>query len=93
MRIMKIGSAGQRWNRSGFFRPDPNGKFQNLRQSTCRWTGFLQKVFVHCLMHLMKNFQKRGGMGEVLNFVTPKKGSQNKNAKNFFAFFANITQF
>ena len=31
---------------------------------------FLQKVFVHCSMHLMKNFQK-GGMGKVLKFVTP----------------------
>ena len=56
----------QRWNRSGFSQPTPTVKFQNLRRST----AFFQKVFVHCSMHLMKNFQK-GGMGEVLKFVTP----------------------
>ena len=49
---------------------DPTGKFQNIRRLTGRFTGgqpisdrpgrpvFLQKVFVYCSMHLMKNFQK-----------------------------------
>ena len=44
--------------------PNPIGKLKNLRTLTGqvdrlltgRSTGFLQKVFVHCLMHLMKNF-------------------------------------
>ena len=64
------GPLGQRWNRSGFSRPDPTGKFQNHHRLTGRsigfWparsTGFLQKVFVHCSMYLMKNFQKEGGL-------------------------------
>ena len=30
----------QIWNRSGFSRPDPTGKFQNLRRLTGRSTGF-----------------------------------------------------
>ena len=30
----------QRWNRSGFSRPDPTGKFQNHRRLTGRSTGF-----------------------------------------------------
>ena len=50
---------------------------------------FLQKVFVHCSMHLMKNFQKRGGMTEVLKFVTPDGVSEKKRIK-IFAFFAKI---
>ena len=78
----------QKWNRSGFSRPDPTGKFQNLRRSTV----FLQKVFVHCSMHLMNNFQK-GGMDEVLKFLTPDGGLKKKNVKNFFAFFAKTTRF
>ena len=32
--------TAQRWNRSGFSRPDPTGKFQNLRRSTGFFTGF-----------------------------------------------------
>ena len=39
---------------------DPTGKFQNLCRLTGRSSVFLQKVFVHCSMHLMKNFQKGG---------------------------------
>ena len=35
---------------------DPTGKFQNHRRST----GFLQKVFVHGSMYLIKNFEKGG---------------------------------
>ena len=46
---------------------DPSGKFQNLR----RLTVFLEKVFAHCSMHPIKNFQKGGSMGDVLKFVTP----------------------
>ena len=48
---------------------------------------FLQKVFVHCSMYLMKNFQKgRGrGMGEVLKFVT-LDGDLRKKGKNFLRF-------
>ena len=52
---------------------DPTGKFQNLRQLTSWSTGFSPKVFVHCSMSLMKNFQK-GGMGEVLKFLTRNGG-------------------
>ena len=35
---------------------------------------FLQKVFVQCSTHLMKIFQKEGGMGKVLKCVTPAGG-------------------
>ena len=31
---------------------------------------FLQEVFVPCSMYVIKKFQKGGGMGEVLKFVT-----------------------
>ena len=41
---------------------------------------FLQKVFVHCSMHLMKNFQKVG-MDEVLKFMTPGGGLRKKRTK------------
>ena len=47
---------------------------------------FLQKVFVHCSMYLMKNFQK-GGMGEVLKFVTLDGGIRKKAKKIVFVFF------
>ena len=50
----EIWTSDQRWNRSGFSRPNPTGKFQNH----CRLTGSLQKVFVHCSMYHIKNFQK-----------------------------------
>ena len=80
----------QRWSRSGFSGPDPNGKFQNLHRSTGVFTkGFCS--LVHCSMHLMKNFQKRG-MGEVLTFATPDEDFRKKR-KKMFAFFAKITQF
>ena len=36
---------GQRWNQSGFYRPDPTGKFQNHRRLTGRSTGFLTEGF------------------------------------------------
>ena len=52
----------RKWNRSGFSRHDPTGKFQNRRRSigfSPAWsTVFSRKVFVHSSMHLMKNFQK-----------------------------------
>ena len=44
---------------------------------------FLQKVFFHCSMHLMKSFRKARGIGEVLKFVTPDGGLRKKNASNF----------
>ena len=53
---------------------------------------FLPKVFVRCLMYQMKNFQKWGGMGEVLKFVTLNGGLRKKRKKVFF-FFAKMTQF
>ena len=42
-------------------------------------------------MYLIKIFQKGGGMGELLKFVT-LHGISEKNAK-LFAFFAKMTQF
>ena len=51
---------------------------------------FFTEGFFHCSMQLMKNFQKEGGMGEVLNFVTPDEGLRKKMHKVFFARFANI---
>ena len=48
---------------------------------------FLQKVFVHCSTYLMQNFQKGGGMGEVLKFVTLDRFSEKKNAKKLFCVF------
>ena len=42
---------------------DPTGKFQNYRPLIGRSTGFLQKVFVHCSMFLMKIFSKGEGHG------------------------------
>ena len=73
---------------------DPTGKFQNLLRLTDRADRpvILWKVFVHCSMHLMKNFQKEGAMGEVLKFVTPDWGLRTKR-KNIFSFFAKISQF
>ena len=42
-------------------------------------------------MYVMKNFQK-GGMGEVLKFVTLNGGLRKKTQKTF-AFLAKMTQF
>ena len=47
---------------------------------------FLQKVFVHSSLHLMKNFQNRGTMSEVLKFVTPDGGLKKKQPKLFGVF-------
>ena len=52
-------------------------------------TFFLQKVFLHYSMYLMKNFQKGGGMGEVLKFVTLDGGLWKKAQKNFCVFCKN----
>ena len=61
---------------------------------------FLQKVFVHCSMHLMKNFRKgraklkliKMAMGEMLNFVTLNGGLRKKTQK-IFCVFCKIPQF
>ena len=50
----------------GISQPAPTGKFQNLRRSTV----FFTEGFVHCPMHLM-NILHKGGMGDILKFVTP----------------------
>ena len=85
-------AVNQRWNRSGFSRPDPTGKFQNHRRLTGRstgfWparsTGFLQKVFVHCSLFNVSNkkFSKGEGGMAVSDFG---RGSQKKNAKLFLS--------
>ena len=41
----------------------------------------------------MKKFQKRGGMGEVLKFVTLDGSLRKKKHKKISAFFAKMTQF
>ena len=84
----------QRWNRSGFSRPDPTGKFQNLRRSTgflpAQSTGFFTEGF--CSMYPMKNFQKgRGAMGEILKFAT-SDGGLRKGRNKVFVFYTKITQ-
>ena len=88
---------------SGFSRPDPTGKFQNHRRLTgrssgrstgfelARSTGFSTEKF--CLLFNVSNKKfSKGGMGEVLKFVTLDGGFRKKR-KKMFAFFAKITQF
>ena len=53
------------------------------------WTVFLQKVFVRSSIHLTKNFQKGGAIGEVLKFVTPDGCLRKKTQKNFCIFCKN----
>ena len=78
-------NVDQRWNRSGFSRPDPTGKFQNLRRSTGFWpawsTGFFTQCF--CLLFNVSNEKiwKGGDMGEVLKFVTLDGGLRKKRKK------------
>ena len=84
---LSAGPLAQRWNRSGFSRPDPTGKFQNHRRSTGRSTDFFTEGFFHCSMYLMKIFRKGEGMGEELKFVT-SDGGLRKKGKKTFAFFA-----
>ena len=50
-----------------FLNPPRPVNFKILRRDR---PVFNSRFFVRCSMHLMKNFQK-GGMGEVLKFVTP----------------------
>ena len=79
---------------------DPTDKFQNLRRLTGRsisfWparsTSFLQKVFVHCSVHLIKNFQKKGAHRWVVKIYDSEWRSQKKR-KKIFAFFTKIAQF
>ena len=79
----------QRWNRSGFSRPDPIGKFQNHRRSTGRstgfwpaWsTGFFTENFCSLFNVSYQKFSK-GCMGEVLKFVTFRGGLRKKCKKN-----------
>ena len=79
--VIGVVTTVQKWNRSGFSRPDPTGKFQDHRRST----GFFTEGFVHCSMYLMKNFQKGGGMDEELKVVT-LDGGLRKKRKKIFAF-------
>ena len=73
----------QRWNRSGFSRPDPTGKFQNHR----RLTGFFIEGFCSLFNVSNKKFSKGGkGMGEVVKFVTLDGGLREKTQKNFCFF-------
>ena len=91
----------QRWNRSGFSRPDPTGKFQNHRRLTGRLTGFwparstvfFTEGFCSLFNVSNKNFLKGEGMGEVLKFVTLDGVSEKKKRKKTFAFFAKMTHF
>ena len=72
---------------------DPTGKFQNHRRLTgrltgfrpARWTGFFTEGFFSLINVFDEKFSK-GGMGEVLKFVTLDGGLRNKNAKYFLRF-------
>ena len=74
-------SLDQRWNRSGFSRSDPTGKFQNHRRLAGRSTGFFTEGFSSLFNVFNKKFSKGGGMGEVLKFVTLDGGLRNKTQK------------
>ena len=90
-KVARVNAAYQRWNRSGFSRPNPTGKFHNHRRLTDRSTGFFAENFCSLFNVSNKNFQ-RGGMDEVLKFVT-LDGRLGKKRKKIFAFFAKMTQF
>ena len=47
---------------------------------------FLQKVFVHWSMYLMKNFQKGGGHGWGVKICDSGQGSQKKKSKKILRF-------
>ena len=67
----------------------PTVKFQNLRRLTV--TGrpvFLQKVFVHCSMYLMKNFQN-GGAWRGVKICDFGRGLRKKTLKKFCVFCKN----
>ena len=82
-------ASEQRWNRSGFSRPDPTGKFQNhcrlTGRSTGFWpaqsTGFFTENFCSLFNVSYQKFSK-GCMGEVLKFVTLRGGLRKKCKKN-----------
>ena len=78
----------QRWNRSGFSRPDPAGKFQNLRRSTV----FFTEDFCSQFNASNENFSK-GGTGEMLKFTTPDGGLRKKTQKKFAFFCKNNSIF
>ena len=54
-------------------------------------TIFLQKVFAHCSMYLIKNLKKGGSKGEMLKVVTLNEGLRKKR-KKIFVVFAKMTQ-
>ena len=94
-------SPVQRWNRSGFSRPDPTGKFQNhcrlTGRATGRSTGFwsarstdiFTEVFFHCSMYLTKNFQKGEMHGWGVKICDFGRESQKKKEKKLFFFAKN----
>ena len=96
LKIVDPNDVKQRWNRSGFFRLESTGKFQNVRRLTGFWparsTGFLKKVFVPCSMYLIKNFQKGVGHRWDVKICDFERGLRKKR-KKIFTFFAKITQF
>ena len=63
------------------FRPDPIGKFQNHRRLTGRSTGFFTENICSLFDVSNQKFSK-GGMGEVLKFVTLRGGLRKKCKKN-----------
>ena len=89
--------GSQRWNRSGFSRPDPTGKFQNHRRLTGRSTGFWlarSTVFFTewvCSLFNVSNekFSKAGGHGWGVKICDFGRGSQKKMQKNFCVFCKN----
>ena len=56
-----------RWNRSGFSRPDPTGKFQNHRRltnrSTGRLTGPVDRSFTEGFSSLFNVFNEKFSIG------------------------------
>ena len=72
--MIEFESHKQKWNQSGFSRPDQTGKSQNLRPVNRFFTeGF-------CLLFNASNeyFSKGGAMHEVLKFVIPSEGLRKK---------------
>ena len=74
-------ASGQRWNRLGFSRADPTGKFQNHR----RLTGWS----IGRLTGLMQNFQKGGRHGWGVKICDFRRGSLTKKSKTFLRFCKN----
>ena len=78
-------TSAHRWNRSGFSRPDPTGKFQNLRRSTV----FFPESFCALFNAANEKFSKGEATGEELKFVTTDGGLRKKTQKNFCVFCKN----